>query len=108
MVFKAFILLVSINFLASAQSASEKNLTNNSSNDRYASYSPDDSKIIFESDCDRNWEIYIMDSNGENQKRITFNEDGDTLPIWSPDDKKLLFTGYRNGNFEILELTNFD
>ena len=43
-----------------AQSTKEIILSNNSADDRYASYSASGKQIIFESNRDGNWEIYIM------------------------------------------------
>jgi len=80
---------------------SEICLTNNSFHDRYASYSPSGGKIVFESNRDSNWEIYIMDSNGENQERLTFNESDDRRPTWHPSGEKILFESSRNGKSEL-------
>ncbi|MEX0290051.1 MAG: TolB family protein [Flavobacteriaceae bacterium] len=76
-------------------------LTQNKFNNRYASYSPDGNKIIFESDRDGNWEIYLMDADGTNQKRLTANEDADRRPSWHPNGKMILFESDKSGRPEL-------
>ncbi|MBP7791964.1 MAG: PD40 domain-containing protein, partial [Candidatus Goldbacteria bacterium] len=58
-------------------------LTNNSEYDYNPVWSPDGSKIAFESYRDGNREIYVMDANGSNQVNLTNNiaDDGILLMI---------------------------
>jgi len=60
-------------------------------NNRYPSWSPDGTKLVFNSDRDGSREIYISDWDGENQKRLTKNNVTDDDPSWSPDGKKVLY-----------------
>lgn len=60
-------------------------------------YSPDGSKIVFQSNRDGQPEIYVMNSNGTAQTRLTNNSAWDTAPAWSPDGTKILFTSLRDG-----------
>jgi tetratricopeptide (TPR) repeat protein/pSer/pThr/pTyr-binding forkhead associated (FHA) protein len=41
-------------------------------------------RIIFMSNRDGNWEIYIIDADGSNLQRLTHNTANDGLPVWSP------------------------
>ena len=82
----------------------EKCLTNNQYEDRYASYSPNGKWIVFESNRDGNWEIYLMDYNGKNQERLTKNKADDRRPSWHPEENKILITTYRNGYYQICAL----
>ena len=57
-------------------------------------------QIAFMSNRDGNWEIYVMDAEG-NQRRLTNNRDNDYTPSWSPDGKRIVFRSDRDGNWEI-------
>lgn len=72
-------------------------LTDSSTDDRYASYSPDGKLIVFESNRDGNWEIYLMDGAGQNIRRLTNNDADDRRPTWHPNAKKVLFESNRSG-----------
>jgi Tol biopolymer transport system component len=50
-------------------------------------WSPDGSKIAFNSDRDGNHDIYVMNADGSNVKRITNNPASDTDPSWGPDGR---------------------
>jgi Tol biopolymer transport system component len=60
-------------------------LTNNDTpDDRYPTWSPDGSKIAFESDRSGNFEIYAMNANGTGLTRLTNNSAIDGQPAWGP------------------------
>lgn len=69
----------------------------NLSGDSRPRYSPDASKILFQSTRDGQSEIYVMNANGTGQTRLTNNPAADTAPAWSPDGTKILFTSLRDG-----------
>jgi len=48
-------------------------------------------RIAFMSHRDGNWEIYVMDADGNNQRNLTNNPDDDQSPAWSPDGKRIAF-----------------
>jgi len=58
-------------------------------------------KIVFQSNRDGNYEIYVMNADGTNQTRLTNNAASDFNPAWSPDGTKIVFDSDRDGNFEI-------
>ncbi|MBV8858902.1 MAG: S8 family serine peptidase [Acidobacteria bacterium] len=60
-------------------------------------YSPDGSKIVFQSTRDGQPEIYVMNADGSNQTRLTNNVAYDLSPSWSPDGSKIIFTSLREG-----------
>jgi TolB protein len=87
-------------------------LTNNESNDRYPSWSPDGCNIAFFTTRDGNGAIYVMDSHGANSKKLTNGEIivADVTPNWSPDGQQLVFTSpctrrqdlYRNSSLYLI------
>ncbi|MEP1093992.1 MAG: hypothetical protein ABJG78_02720 [Cyclobacteriaceae bacterium] len=83
----------------------EKILSNHPSEDRYASYSPSGEKILFESNRNGNWDIYLMDVNGGNQEQLTTSAADDRRPDWHPSGKKVLFESNRNEKNQLYELT---
>lgn len=58
-------------------------------------------KIVFMSDRDGNWEIYMMDMDGENQRNLTNHPANDMYPWLSPDGSKIAFVSDRDKNIEI-------
>lgn len=88
-----------------SQPVKEIKLTNNSADDRYASYSPDGNQIVFESTRDGNWEVYTMNSDGSNQQRLIASEFEDRRPSWHPNGKKIVFESTRSGKNELYEFS---
>lgn len=64
-----------------------------------AAVGPDE--IVFQSNRDGDYEIYIMDLDGGNQRQLTFNGVEDELPRVSPDGRRIAFVSERDGNPEI-------
>ena len=72
--------------------------------ERYPSYSPDGTKIVFRGDLDLaepsgDEEIYVMDADGTNVRQLTDNGDFDSAPAWSPDGTKIAFEKAAAGTF---------
>lgn len=59
---------------------------------QYPKYSPDGSKIVFESNAN----VWLMDNDGMNQKQITSN--GGLQPSWSSNGQKIVYIGSSNDN----------
>ncbi|MBA3733797.1 MAG: PD40 domain-containing protein [Actinobacteria bacterium] len=60
-------------------------------------WSPDGSKLAFQSDRDGQSEIYVMNPDGTGQPRLTNDPGNDTSPAWSADGSTILFTTDRDG-----------
>ena len=88
-------------YIMNIDGSEQVNLTNNSANDDYPSFSPDGSKIAFTSDRDGNLEIYTMNVDGSDQVRLTNNPANDEWPCFSSDGAKITFNSNRDGNWEI-------
>ena len=58
-------------------------------------------QIAFMSDRAGNWQIYVMDADGNNQQRLTNNAHNDRSPSWSPDGGRIAFESWRHGPDEI-------
>ena len=71
-----------------ANGSGQTRLTNNDANDIFPAWSPDGSKIAFQSYRDGQAEIYVMNANGNGQTRLTNHDEYDGQPAWSPDARK--------------------
>lgn len=73
----------------------------NSGEDKYSlAWSPDGSKIAFESYPELG-DIYIMNADGSGQLNLTNSTADDYNPVWSPDGTKIAFISDRDGNRDI-------
>ena len=90
-------------YLLNLDGSGTTQLTNNSANDGGNGWSPDGSKIAFESDRDGgDVDIFVMNADGTGVMPLTQN-DGiiDRNPVWSPDGTQLAFSSDRDGDQEI-------
>src|SRR5215208_2378689 len=86
-------------YVMNADGSNQTRLTSVNANDSDPSWSPDRTKIAFDSDRDsteqenfENHEIYVMNAaDGSNLTSLTFNRAWDSLPRWSPDGTFIAF-----------------
>lgn len=78
-----------------------------SSGDYLWGFSPDGTKIVFQSERDGNSEIFIANVDGSNLIQLTHNDFAEKSISWSPDGTKILFVSDQNGSHEIY-LVNID
>ena len=60
-------------------------------------FSPDGSRIAFNSNRDDNNDIYVANVDGTGLRRLTNNPAIDTSPTWSPNSQQIAFTSDRTG-----------
>lgn len=67
--------------------------------------SPDGKKVVFMSNRENNWDIYLVNIDGSNLIRLTKDEAFDGLPTWSPDGKAIAFVSNRGGPWSVWAMT---
>src|ERR1043166_8831401 len=60
-----------------------------------------DERILFQSNRDGNWEVYVMRTDGSEQTNLSHNLADDIQPSASPDGSRIVFVSNRTGNYEI-------
>ena len=78
-------------------------LTNNPGNDGGAKWSPDGTRIAFNSDRDGgDFDVFVMNADGSGVTALTQNDGvSDAVGEWSPDGTQLAFSSDRDGDGEI-------
>jgi len=84
-------------------------LTYSGSNDDYPRWSPNGTKILFQSDRDHPdtgyMDIYVMNSDGSGVTRLTSDANDDSMASWSGDGWKIVFQSMRNGvNYQVYSM----
>jgi len=86
------------------RTGAERNLTNSPATyESQAQWSPDGSRIIFQSDLQQseNIDIYTIRPNGRDLRRLTDNPAFDGGPNYSPDGRLIAFDSDRTGNSDV-------
>jgi YD repeat-containing protein len=88
-------------YLMNGDGSGQTRLTYSGANDEHPRWSPDGSKILFQSDRDNAatgyMDIYVMNANGSGVTRLTSDPNDDSAAVWSPDGTKIAFQSFRNG-----------
>ena len=83
-------------YVMAADGSGRRRLTSTPAVEANPVFSPDGTRIAFESDRDGNSEIYVMEADGGNVRRLTNDPASDAFPAWSPDGTRLAFMSDRN------------
>lgn len=86
--------------ISSAGGGTPVRLTDSPGIDVGGSFSPDGTKIVFESDRSGSQQIYVMNVDGSDQRRISFFGGRAATPEWSPRGDQIAFT-HIAGNLRI-------
>ena len=86
--------------IASSGEGQPIKLTDSPGIDIGGSFSPDGTRIVFESDRSGSQQIYVMNVDGSNQQRISFFGGRAATPEWSPRGDQIAFT-HIAGNLRI-------
>jgi Tol biopolymer transport system component len=84
-------------FVMQADGSGVVNITNHDANDEFPSWSPDGSRIAFQTDRAGGVEIFLMDPSGENLVNLTNHPAADFGAAWSPDGDRIAFSSSRYG-----------
>ena len=88
-----------------ADGGNPRNLTNHHASDLSPDWSPDGQQIAFSSDRNRdwefdvqekNWEVFVMNTDGTNLINLTNHPTEDRNPAWSPDGRQIAFSSNRD------------
>ena len=89
-------------YIRSLEDNTEYQLTFDSSSDWGPDWRPiANYKILFDSNRERDREIYLYQTIDKSLTKLTDNEDEDGIPYWSPDGTQIVFFSDRDGDDEI-------
>ncbi len=88
-------------YVMNADGSNQTRITTNESRDIAPAWSPDGSKIIFQSDQTGQWQIFTINPSGGDLTRITTTSSTEGQPQFSPDGSKIVFTSTRSGEGQI-------
>ena len=96
-------------YVMNADGSSVVRLTNSGANDDLPRWSPNGTKILFQSGRDHPdtgyMDIYVMNSDGSGVIRLTTDANDDSFASWSADGSKIVFQSMRNGvNYQVYSM----
>ena len=79
----------------------KRQITNHDRKDSSPMLSPDGKHIVFTSERNGWWKIWLLDIEMKTFKQLTNESSAEYSPSWSPDGKHIVFVSSRDGNQEI-------
>ena len=83
-------------------------LTDGLGDDRLPDYSPDGSRIVFQSYRRGSWDIWAIGADGNGLEPLTEGQFDDREPVWSQDGTRVAFSSDRSGNYDVWILSVAD
>lgn len=93
-------------FIHDIYAGTTTNVTRSFADDRYPTWSPDGSSLLFFSNLNGQFEIYRVQPDGTNLTRLTHDEG--ILPAFSPDGARILFTATARRNLYLMNADGSD
>lgn len=104
--------------IVAAANGAQVELSRSASDDFDPAWSKDGTRLAFVSNRGGDYDIYVMDADGNNVRQVTDAPGLDTNPTWSPDGKQITYVHETSASLEIftisaeggtpLQLTNND
>jgi Tol biopolymer transport system component len=81
-------------------------LTTTGAADQYPRISPDGQRIVFQSNRDLDFDVYVMGADGANVVNLTRYGGDDRFPTWTPDGTRIVWTRFDDATltFDILSM----
>ena len=86
---------------SAAGDATRMKIPGTSGRDHSPAWSPDGTKIAFNTFRKGDGEIFVMNGDGTGAKELTFSFANDDDPSWSPDGSKIAFETQRTGSVDV-------
>ncbi len=64
--------------------------------------SPDGRQVVFMSQREGNWDIYLINVDGSNLRQLTDNPGQDGLPAWSPDGRAIAYVSNQDNGWSVM------
>lgn len=88
-------------YLQDLTNGKEIQLTSSSGRNDWPAWSPRGHRIAFASSRHGDFDLYVMNREGELARRLTATQGLDMRPAWSPDGRQIVFTSNRDQNYEL-------